>query len=205
MLSDEVISELKKKYGKIYSASNRGQDYVFRILTFAELDALAAHNDWSSAEGEDAIVRLGVIYPEDFDPDRLKAGFISQIAQDIINFSGFGEAKYAIDTVNAAKSAAGELRGLMKAFVLAGLSGYTDEDLDRLTFPELADKAALAEKVIEILQGIQAGAKMELELIDPEEENEKKERLTQKHAATKERGQAGMNDPIAQKLHGMAP
>jgi hypothetical protein len=92
----------------------------------------------------------------------------------------------------------------MKAFVLATISAYKPEDLDNLTYSQLAEKVAIAEKIIEITQsmhGIQPN-NLKLELIDPEEEEEKQKSMEAKHDLAKGPGAAGLNDPIAQKLWG---
>ena len=43
---------------------------------------------------------------------------------------------------------------------------------------------------------------MRLELIDPEEEQEKEKQASAKHDMAKNPGAAGLHDPIAQKLWG---
>lgn len=92
----------------------------------------------------------------------------------------------------------------MKAFVLATISAYTPEDLDALTYSQLAEKVALAEKIIEITQAMHGipSNDLKLELIDPEEELEKQNAKAAKHDMAKMPGAAGINDPIAQKLWG---
>ncbi len=121
-----------------------------------------------------------------------------------MNFSGFKSPRIAKQILEQKREDAGQVRGLMKAFVLATISAYTPEDLDNLTYSQLAEKVALAEKIIEITQtmnGLQPND-LKLELIDPEEEKEKEQSKAARHDMAKMPGAAGINDPIAQKLWG---
>lgn len=98
-----------------------------------------------------------------------------------------------------------QVRSLMKAFVLATISTYKPEDLDEMTYSQLAEKVALAERIIEITQNMHSiqPNDLKLELIDPEEEEEKKKRTAARHDLSKTEGAAKYDDPIAQKLWGM--
>lgn len=92
----------------------------------------------------------------------------------------------------------------MKAFVLATISTYSPEDLEQMTFSQLAEKVAMAEKIIEIKQGINGleSTNLKLELIDPEEEEEKEKLRAARHNMSKMPGAAEYDDPIARKLWG---
>lgn len=92
----------------------------------------------------------------------------------------------------------------MKAFVLATIHTDTPEFLDSLTYSQLAERVALAEKIIEVHQAI-AGIEptnVTLSLIDPEEEKQKESQTAARFNASKSEGAANYNDPIAQKLWG---
>jgi hypothetical protein len=73
-----------------------------------------------------------------------------------------------------------------------------------MTFSQLAEKVALAEKIIEVKQSINAiePTQVKLDLIDPQEELEKQKRIAAEHNAKRKEGEAVYNDPIAQKLMG---
>jgi len=99
---------------------------------------------------------------------------------------------------------ASSVRSLMKAFVLATIHTYTPEFLDGLTYSQLAERVALAEKIIEIQQ---ATAGMEstnvtLALIDPEEERQREAEKASRYNASRKEGEAAYEDPIARKLMG---
>lgn len=89
--------------------------------------------------------------------------------------------------------------------MLATIHGDTPEFLDSLTYSQLAARVALAEKIIEVKQAILAieSTNVTLQIIDPEEEQQKQQRTAARHDASKGEGAARYNDPIAQRLWGV--
>lgn len=127
------------------------------------------------------------------------------MAEQVIDFSGFASAKKAKRVLDEKRIKASQVRGLMKAFVLATIHTDSPEFLDSLTYSQLAERVALAEKIIEVKQAINGmeSTDVTLSLIDPEEEREKEAVSAARHNASKVEGAATYNDPIAQKLWGM--
>lgn len=127
------------------------------------------------------------------------------MAEQVIDFSGFASAKKAKRVLDEKRLKASQVRGLMKAFVLATIHTDSPEFLDSLTYSQLAERVALAEKIIEVKQAINGmeSTDVTLSLIDPEEEREKESQSAARHNASKLEGAATYNDPIAQKLWGM--
>lgn len=208
MLDPEIVLDLKDKYGPIFTINIKGQTVVFRELTFAEFDYVALlqqSQDGSTVDSEDKIIELAVVYPDNFNIDNLQAGIVSSLAQEILDASGFSNPKTAKAILEEKRNQAMQVRSLMKAFVLATISTYKPEDLDEMTYSQLAEKVALAERIIEITQNMHAiqPNDLKLELIDPEEEEEKKKRTAARHNLSKTEGAAKYDDPIAQKLWGM--
>jgi len=207
-MEPDFLYQLKKKYGSVFSVVIKGQEIVFRELTFDEYDQVVEYKnneDSSSVDAEDYIISSAVIYPENFDPNKLSPGAISSLAQEIVDFSGFYSPSLAKQILEAKRSKASEVRGLMKAFVLSTISSYKPPDLDGMTFSQLAELVALSEKIIEIQQnsyGIEP-TNINLQLIDPEEEEQKKRISAARHNLSKKEGEAQYEDPIAQKLWGM--
>ena len=136
---------------------------------------------------------------------KIPPGNVSSLANDILDLSGFTSARVAKNILNQKRDEANEVKNLMKAFVLATISTYSPEDLEQMTFSQLAEKVAMAEKIIEIKQGINGleSTNLKLELIDPEEEELKKKSSAARHNLSKKDGEAAYEDPIAQKLWGM--
>jgi len=196
------VDAWKEEYERVYSLSDRGVDYVFRELTCQEYDRIIAYQDANdSASTEEFIVDTGLLWPLGIDVDSIPAGIISGLAEEIFECSGFSSPKRVIEMLNKHRERVAEARGLMKAFILSSMPAYKEEELDALTYDALAAKVALAEKIIEVNQtSVGIENKLTLDLIDPDEEEQRQKNEAVKHAAQKKPGQAGYNDPVAQKL-----
>lgn len=208
MLDSELIYSLKNKYGNIYSVNVKNHTLVFRELTFKEYNKILHYKDLedsSSADIEDLILKFTIVYPENFDIYQIPPGNISSLSQSVLDISGISSAKLAKQILDKKREEASEVKNLMKAFVLAAINSYSPDDLEEMTFSELAEKVALSEKIIEIKQGINGieSTNLRLELIDPEEEMEKEKLRAARHNLSKKEGEAAYEDPIAQKLWGM--
>lgn len=207
MLTPEQLYKLKLEFGTVFETSLKKETIIFRELTFAEFDKISEHQNAgeSNEEIEDLIIKSAVIYPNDLQPDRYPAGLISALAEEILSESGFADPAKAKTVLDQKREEAAQVRSLMKAFVLATITSYTPEDLDNLTYPKLAEKVALSEKIIEIQQAILAiePTNVSLKLINPQEEEQKQQQKTDKYDKSRKDGEAKYNDPIAQKLWGM--
>lgn len=204
-MDEEVLLELKLRYGPLYSTTVKGIDLLFRQMTYKEFDRFVTIQEsqgYSSADSEDYILEQCIIYPENFNINIIPAGAVSSIADAILESSGFSSARVAKRILESKREKASEVRGLMKAFVLATINTYSPEDLDNMTFSELSERVALAEKIIEIQQSIYGiePTQVRLDLIDPEEEAIKEQMRAAEYNAKRKEGEAAYNDPIAQKL-----
>lgn len=208
MVDSEIVFNLKKRYGNIYSAEVKNKTIIFRELTFKEYDQILSYQDldgYSFADVEDYILSYSIVYPEDFDIYKIPPGNVSSLAQSVLDISGISSARLAKQILEEKRFLSNEVKNLMKAFVLATISSYTPEELEDMTFSQLAERVALAEKIIEIKQsmnGVQLN-NLTLQLIDPEEEAEKEKTKAARHNLSKKDGEAAYEDPIAQKLWGM--
>lgn len=207
-MDPEKLYELKKRYGSVFSTFIKNQEVFFRELTFEEYDKIIEYKNsenHSSADIEDVIIEAAVVYPENFNINSLPPGLISSLSQQIVDISGFYSAKIAKNILENKREKANEVRSLMKAFVLATIHKYSPQDLDKMTFSQLAENVALSEKIIEIQQSINGvePTNISLQLIDPEEEIEKQKISAARHNASKKEGEASYEDPIAQKLWGL--
>lgn len=198
--SDEIF-QWKKRHGQIFSVGFRDEEYVFRAVTISEYYDLSLHkNDFSSADTEDAIVKAALLYPQKLDSDSAPAGLVSTLAEEILNISGFNDAKYAKSLVEEYRQNADDVWVLMKAIIIAAMPAYAEEHLDSLSFEQLAKKVVLAEKILELQKASREGAEVKLEIIDPEEEMAKAEAQHRRELAMRKDGQALPHDPIASKL-----
>jgi hypothetical protein len=206
MIAPEFLYELKSLYGSVFQTYLKKQLVIFRELTFAEFDKITEHQNSgeSSAEIEDLIIKIGVVYPEDINVDAYPAGLVSSLAEEILEESGFASPRKAKRILDEKRLEASEVRSLMKAFVLATITSYTPEDLDNLTYTKLAQKVALSEKIMEIKQAILGieSTNVNLQLVDPEEVMEKEQDKANRYNQSRKEGEAKYNDPVAQKLWG---
>jgi hypothetical protein len=208
MITPDVVAHLKNKYGNVYGITVKNVDLIFRELTFKEYENILRLNesdDYSSADIEDYILDYSIVYPDDYDTLKIPPGIVSSLANEILDISGFSSARIAKNTLELKRLECNEVKNLMKAFVLATIYTYSPEDLEQMTFSQLAEKVALAEKIIEIKQGINGleSTNLKLQLIDPEEEEEKEKVRAARHNSSKMPGAAEYDDPIAKKLWGM--
>ena len=205
LIAQELVFALESKYGNIYSVDVKGQSLVFRELTFKEYNKilyLQGLDGFSSADMEDLILSYAIIHPEDFDLMSIPPGAVSSLSQEILDISGFFTVSLAKSVLEEKRYQATEVKNLMKAFVLATISTYTPDDLENMTFSELAENVALSEKIIEIKQNMNGmeATNLTLQLIDPEEEVQKQKVSAARHNLSKKEGEAAYQDPIAQKL-----
>lgn len=208
MIDSDTLFLLKQKYGNLYAVNVKGIDVVFRELTFKEYNKilyLREIDNFSSADVEDYIIEYTIVYPEDFDLNKIPPGIVSALAENVLDISGITSAKLAKRILDEKRIEANEVKNLMKAFVLATISSYTPDELEAMTFSELAEKVALSEKIIEIKQGINniQPNNITLQLIDPEEEMQKEQQKAARHNLSKVIGEASYEDPVAQKLWGI--
>jgi hypothetical protein len=200
-LDPELIAHWKQEHGQVFSIPYRDEEYVIRAITIAEYYTLKQlERDYSSAETEDAIVKMALLYPAGIDADNAPAGIVSALAEEVFNISGFGDPQYAKSVLENYRQESNDVWVLMKAMILTAMPSYTEEFLDGLTFDQLASKVALAEKIIDLQKASHEGADISLEIVDPEEEAAKEEQKRQREAASRTDGHALSTDPIAQKL-----
>jgi hypothetical protein len=198
----EQIDLWKQQYGNIFAVTIRGVEYIFRQITFRELDTINRKKTSSDmALAEELLFSIAVLYPEEIDYEKIPAGIITSIGEEILDASGMGDKRRMREILFHHRERASDVRTLMKAFVLATMGAYKEEELDDLTFDQLAKKVILAEQIIKVNQsafGVENS--ITLDLVDPEEEAQQAEAQAAKYAAQKKPGQAGFNDPIAQRL-----
>lgn len=203
----DLVFKLKSKYGNIYSVNIKNVELIFRELTFFEYEKITYLDEYSGAtyaDVEDFVIQTAIVHPEDFDIYKIPPGNVSILAQEILDISGFHSAKIAKNIMELKRVQANEVKSLMKAFVLATITSYSPEDLENMTFSQLAEKVALSEKIIEIRQGMNGVGPtgILLSLIDPEEEELKEREKAVRHNSSKLPGAAEYDDPIARKLWG---
>lgn len=217
-----VIDKLKSQYSKVYVAYLDSREVVFRPLTLKEISDFADHVEWSSAEAEEMIVRASVVWPIDFDVvEGVRPGHITSLAENILDKSHFLNPATAQRIYSEEKDKVLRAQEVMKCVILVAKPelGYEVEDLDAMTFQEIAKISAMAEQILMIRKAIQdPNMSINVSMMDLEEEEQPtyEERSSIPYSddveawndpdvrQVKERGTksgtATVDDPVAQKL-----
>lgn len=215
-LTKSIISQLKQEHGEeVYSVTVAGADYAFRPLTVGEYGLLVA-GSLSAAAAEDYAVEHAIIWPTDFKISDMMPGTITAIAGQILGASHFMDPKSSREIFNQKRAEAQSIVNTMKSVILACYQEMrmTEEDVNALTFTQLAERVAMAEQIILVRKSIfDPSLEMSLEIIDPEEQAEL-ERLAQEEELKKTLkhnknpdyrpsnfGAARGDDPIAAQLN----
>lgn len=197
--SSESVEAWKRAYGAVYELGMRGKSYVIRPLTVGEYQTVQ-NAQLSSAELEEFVVGVALLHPEDFDVNKEYAGVVTALAEEVLHVSGFTDPRRAKEILDEKRLHIRDIYNLMIALVVAAMPSYREADLYQLTFAGLAEKVALAEKILEIQLNISTGSAVTIELVDPEEEAQKQAAAKRKFDKKKKVGEADYDDPIASRL-----
>ncbi len=152
MTEDELIEQIKldgiEKYGAVFSCSIDDQQYLYRPITIKESSRIRA-SSVSSADVEDLVVELAILYPENFDIDSIMAGYVSQLANAIIEDSGLNNLGKINEMLEANRlSYQTDIVKTMISVVITAMPSYSVEQLLELTMEQLAGKVVMAENII---------------------------------------------------------
>lgn len=171
---DSVLyAHLAAEFGEIYFIEIAGKEYVYRALTLEEIDKFERLSD-SSADLEDIYVQNSMVYPLDFDLNKMKAGHVSSLAEAISRVSGLN-ADFILSTLDQYRNEAVEdILVKIKAMIIAAMPNYTDEYINTLTIKQLLQKLVLSEEILTIQQvvnGIQSenGVKLSIAPVESEQ------------------------------------
>lgn len=154
MISEHLLQEAKARFGIIDSRIFDKVEYFYRPITLNEYKYImnVLPPNATDAELEDLAVKIGVFFPANVDIDSMRAGHVSQLADEILRISGFTDLDYLVSTLAKYREQLEEATYMMKAFVIAAMPAYTEEDLDELPVELLIKKVAFAEKIITVQQ-----------------------------------------------------
>lgn len=177
-----VQAQLTAEYGELYFVEIAGKEYAYRALTLEELETFAKLAE-STADLEDIQVQNSVVFPLDFDLNKVKAGHISALAEAISNISGLN-ADFILNTLaEYRKLAVEDILVKMKAMIIAAMPNYTDEYINTLTIKQLIQKLVLSEEILTIKQvvnGIQSEGGVRLEIAPVGDETQEPAKKPQK-------------------------
>lgn len=192
----DKVAAWKIQYGQIFSVQTGGQQYVFRAITQDEWDGVISHKEWSSADAEDYIIGLALLWPEEFNLDSVRPGVVTTVAEEITEVSGFNSVHAVIYALNEARENVQGYLGMAKAFIITAMPAYTWEELNYKTTHQLMELVAGAENILHLralAMGAEVREPVRLVIKTPEEiEAEMQQRLDE--------GNATKADPTADKL-----
>jgi hypothetical protein len=91
-ITQEMIADLKAKYGELYMITLGEEQYVYRPLKRFEYKTIMNNADSNRSYNEEKILQMCVVYPI-IDPAKLpaiKAGTVATIVELIMSASNFG-------------------------------------------------------------------------------------------------------------------
>lgn len=154
MIQDsELITQLKLQYGDIFGIELGGVEYIYRALTIDEINSASQFKD--DVDIEDYYVKTAVLYPENFDVDNVSAGYIMTLAEAIMSVSGILDVetvkKYLEDT---RVKITNDVVSIMKAYIIAAMPTYREDELDSLTIKGMIEKVVLSEQILTLKQAV---------------------------------------------------
>lgn len=191
-MDQEFLIDWKLKYRNIYSATFDGQEYYFRALSLQEIEDIdLIVSGQSSADAEDLYVQTAVLYPNNIDFDKMKAGYVTSLANEIKGYSGIADVTDIATSLKQSREFLNfDIFNSMKAFILSAMPQYTEEDLSQFSIQEIIHKVVMAERILTIQQsvnGIQSeGVEFTIFLDEPQEVKEKKKAPQKAKVTTEE-------------------
>lgn len=210
-----LIQAAKDTWGEVYLTFLHTEEVIFRPLTVDEYSkSLDVAMRESSADAEEYVIEIAVVWPETFNFDRYNIGEITALSDEILEQSGFSDYEVCVNKIDTAREKASEVVSFMIAMIIASEQGYDAHNLRHMTFSQIAEKAAMAERIFEIKQHLADGGEVKLEVRNPNPEAEEPRgpNVSDEEWAAIQRGEfkdpdkastigaAAVDDPIARKL-----
>ncbi len=149
---EEVKQQLEQEHRKVFSFSVDKYNFLFRPLTLGEIAVL---NKLNPVEAEDYFVSQATLFPENFDFNRIKAGYVTRYSDAILTASKFNGLDKLNDSLEASRAKfENDIIHLMKTYILVAMPAHKPEDLDHLTMDEFIDMVVLAENIITTQQNL---------------------------------------------------
>lgn len=151
---DALRESLIEEYGEVYEFKVDKYHFFFRPLTIREL-SLANMPGVDIAALEDHYVQEATLFPPNFNFDSIKAGFVTQYADEVLRISGFDDLGVINEMLETHRARAhNDIIHTMKSYIITAMPAYKEEDLMDLPMIEFTRKVVLAEEIITIQQGL---------------------------------------------------
>lgn len=196
------FAQWRLEYGRLFTATLRGDEYTFRPLTIDEYNYIIACESYDSQVDSEAIVVQTALLEPDYDyVESQPAGVITSLASEILSSSGFASVEVMQQYLQEYRQLIGEnLIETMCATIISAIPTYSVEQLKSFTLDRLLYLVAMSEQVIKFQQ-----ESMQNEImfsIEPQQEEASGEQPKQSSDEPPQPGSVRSDDPIARKLFG---
>lgn len=173
MIADlELIDKWKSQFGDIFGIELDGTEFVYRALTLNEINYVSRIDEQDT---EDYYVKNALLYPVEFDVDDMRAGDFKILAEAIMSVSGILDVETVKNYLaDSRQRITNDVISVMKAYVIAAMPTYRDDELDNLTIKQMIEKVVLSEQILTLQQaimGIESDG-VKVQIISAEEQQE---------------------------------
>ncbi len=186
-MNDFELARRRNPEAQVFSVDK--YNFLFRPLTIKELSV----PELESTEAEDHYVATATIWPESFNFDNIKAGYVTRYATEILRKSGFEDLGSVNELLEKHRDRAeNNIIHMMKSYVLTALPAYKEQDIDNLSMDEFTRLVVLSEEIITVQQSIagipSTGFKLIISAVgETEEEEPEPEPEPRRRAAPRQR------------------
>lgn len=195
------IAGWRHEYGRVFTATVRGEDWYFRPLAVGEYEEVLALEYDPTCDSESLVVEKTLLHPSFELAESRPAGVITTLAGEILSSSGFANAEVLQSYLDEHRQhIEASVIEMMYATIIAAMPMNSIEELRKLTLDSLLYRVAMAERVIAIHQtSVQSEVYFVLGVPGGEEEASQ-QADTQSESEPWMPGQVRQGDPIAEKL-----
>jgi hypothetical protein len=129
-MDHDLIQSWRSRYADVYDVVIGGREFWFRALSISEVEEITEfiEQNSTSVDIEDIYVQKAILYPVDLSLDDLKAGHVSQLADEIMMASGVSDISFVLSTLlERRNNIQSDLIAMMKVFIIAAIPTYTEE------------------------------------------------------------------------------
>lgn len=193
MTIDELLYQLKEKYGNVYAALIGDQTFFFRELTRKEYRLLTSLPYANEYELEEAICQTAVVYPEGYDFSvHGRAGVVKTLSVQILVASGFANPGQTVEMLEQHRQSMQQFESQAETLVSL-VFHIRHEEMADWTQDQFLQYVARAEWVMQNIW------KLDYAFMEQKEEGEEKAQPTLEEMAAEIREAGG--DPMIELRH----